>query len=76
MCKGDVYYYARVNLACDIFEVIPLTMRTVESDYCVGIYLETKQAFLFFPSNIGDILFETQEEARLYIKNYKKGVPK
>lgn len=61
--KKDKVYYARVIESSNIFDVLDLTIRTVQDDWFVGIEKRDKQAFLFHKSDIGVRIFLDRDEA-------------
>ena len=73
--KGDKVYYARIIESSNIFDVLDLTIRTVQDDWFVGIEKRDKQAFLFQKSDIGVNVFLDRDEALdkvLYAEKNKK----
>ena len=71
---GNIVYYARVIPQCDIYEVLGLTVRTVDDDgWCVGIDNDgTKQAFPFDKEDVGTLVFFSEKEAEETVKTAKK----
>lgn len=61
--KGDKVYYARIIESSNIFDVLDLTIRTVQDDWFVGIEKRDQQAFLFRKSDIGIRIFLDRDEA-------------
>ena len=61
--KGNKIYYARIIESSNIFDVLDLTIRTVQDDWFVGIEKRDKQAFLFQESDIGIRIFLDRAEA-------------
>ena len=73
--KGDKVYYARIIESSNIFDVLDLTIRTVQDDWFVGIEKRDKQTFLFQKSDIGVNVFLDRDEALdkvLYAEKNKK----
>lgn len=60
--KKDKVFYARIIPNCGIYEVAELTVRTVESDWFVGIEKRDNKAYLLSYSKIGEIVFLNREE--------------
>lgn len=61
--KKDQVFYLRKLPEQDINEILRLTLRTVTNDYFVGIEEKEQHAFLFYYSDIGQIVFMTYGEA-------------
>ena len=71
---GNKVYYARVIPQCDIFEVLKLTVRSVDDDgWCVGVDSDgTKQALPFDKDDVGTLIFYSEKEASEVVKTAKK----
>ena len=71
--KGNSYYYSRI-LGSPIYitEVIQLKIRTIESDYVVGIDVKTSQAFPLQNSDVDERLFEHRDKALKLCKEFDK----
>lgn len=61
--KKDKVYYARIIESSNIFDVLDLTIRTVQDDWFVGIEKRDQQAFMFQNSDIGVRIFLDRDEA-------------
>lgn len=61
--KNDVLFYARILPASGIYDVLELKIRTVESNWFVGIEKRDKQAFLFADTAIDKIIFADRNKA-------------
>ena len=61
--KKDIVYYARVLPESRIFDVLDLTIRTVEENWFVGIDKRDKQAFLFTYDDMDKIVFLNRKDA-------------
>lgn len=61
--KKDKVYYARIIESSNIFDVLDLTVRTVQDDWFVGIEKRDKQAFMFYDSDIGVRVFLDRDKA-------------
>lgn len=76
--KGDVVYYAQCLEPVGVFEVLELTIRTVEDTWFVGIEKKEKQAFFFGLKDMERYIFVDRHEALLTVKeaeyNCKKKV--
>lgn len=71
---GDYMYFARVLRSVDVYEMIPLKIRTVNHDdgWFVGLDSKTKAAYLFQERDIGQNVFFNIEEAQSMVKQAKK----
>lgn len=67
--KKDKVYYARIIESSNIFDVLELTIRTVQDDWFVGIEKRDKQALLFQKSDIGVNIFLDREPALIKVLN-------
>lgn len=67
--KGDKVYYARIIESSNIFDVLDLTIRTVQDDWFVGIEKRDQQAFLFRKSDIEVNVFLDRELALVKVLN-------
>ena len=55
--KKDIVYYARILPSSSIYDVLELSIRTVEKDWFVGIEKRDKQAFLFQTNELNKTVF-------------------
>lgn len=73
--KKDIIYYARILPKSRIFDVLELTVRTVEDTWFVGIDKRNKQAFLFTYTDIDNIIFFNRKDALDKVLNAEKETP-
>lgn len=73
--KKDIIYYARILPKSKIFDVLELTVRTVEDTWFVGIDKRNKQAFLFTYTDIDNIIFFNRKDALDKVLNAEKEAP-
>ena len=66
--KGDVVYYAQCLEQVGVFEILELTVRTVEDNWYVGIEKKEKQAHLFFAKDIDKCIFFDRKDALMTVK--------
>lgn len=66
--KGDVVYYAQCLDSVGVFEILELTVRTVEDGWYVGIEKKEKQAHLFFEKDIDKCIFFDRKDALMTVK--------
>ena len=71
MNVGDKMYYCLVVPNCNIYEVLPIVIRTVQDNWAVGVDVHTKQAYLFGYNMIGSYVFKTQYEAQEAILQFR-----
>ena len=74
--KGMVLYYARILKAVGIYEVSELQIRTVESDYFVGVDKRDKHAYLFSYNNLNKLIFSDRQECLDIVLDAEKNAPK
>ena len=74
--KGTVVYYAQILEQVGVFEVLELTVRTVEDDWYVGIETKEKQAHLFFEKDIGKHIFFHRHDALITVKEAEQSCKK
>ena len=70
MKKGDKVYYCEVVPNCDIYEVLELTIRTVEDGWCVGVDEKSKQAQLFTENMLDKYVFHHRVDAVEALKKF------
>ena len=70
--KDNIVYYARVVPACDIYEVLQLSIRTVKDDWFVGVDTTTRQAYPFDNKDIEVLIFSDKKSAEEIMKAAKK----
>lgn len=61
--RKDIIYYARIIPASSIYDVCELILRTVESNWFVGIDKRDKRAYIFNDSDINKIVFKNRKDA-------------
>lgn len=61
--KKDIVYYTRILPSSNIYDLLELTIRTVEEDWFVGIEKRDKQAFLFYKNEINKTIFTDRDIA-------------
>lgn len=66
--KNDVVFYARILPNSGIYDVLELKIRTVESNWFVGIEKRDKQAFLFADTAIDKMVFADRGKALEIVK--------
>lgn len=74
--KNNVLYYARILPDTDIYEVCELTIRTITTDYFVGIDKYDKHAYLFGLSSIGKEVFCDRKDALYKVTEAEENKPK
>jgi len=70
--KNQIVYYTRIIPKSGIYDVYELKIRTVESNWFVGIEKRDKQAFLFLDKEINKTIFVDRNEALNKIKVAEK----
>jgi hypothetical protein len=68
---GDTVYYCMVVPNCNVYDVLKLTIRTVEDSWAVGVDEHTKQSYLFGYDMIGKYIFTQHYEAQEAILNFR-----
>ncbi len=65
----NIVYYARAIPTCQIYEVIQLKIRTVNDSmkFFVGVDKDSKHAFLFNFSDLGECVFTDREDALNFV---------
>ena len=66
--KGKKLYYARIMDELGIYELIELTIRTVNDDYFVGIDSREKHSYLFGYNSLDKAVFFNKEKALDLVK--------
>ena len=66
--KGDVLYYAQILENVGVFEVLEVTLRTVEDTWMVGVETKEKQAHLFYKKDIDKCIFFNRHDALMTVK--------
>lgn len=66
--KNDVVFYARILPNSGIYDVLELKIRTIESNWFVGIEKRDKQAFLFAYTAIDKMVFADRGKALEIVK--------
>lgn len=61
--RKDIIYYARIIPSSSIYDVCELTLRTVESNWFVGIDKRDKRAYIFNDSDINKVVFKNRKDA-------------
>ena len=67
--RKDIIYYARIIPASSIYDVCELTLRTVESNWFVGIDKRDKRAYIFNDSDINKVVFKNRKDALKKVLN-------
>lgn len=70
--QRDVVYYTRIIPTSGIYDVLELIIRTVETDWFVGIEKRDKQAFLFHDNEINKTVFVDRKEALKVVQEAEK----
>lgn len=68
----DVVYYTRIIPTSGIYDVLELIIRTVETDWFVGIEKRDKQAFLFKDNELNKTVFTDRKKALKVVKEAEK----
>ena len=66
--KKDIVYYTRILPSSNIYDLLELTIRTVEKDWFVGIEKRDKQAFLFQDTELNKTVFTDRKIALEKVK--------
>ena len=66
--KGDVVYYSQCLESCGVFEVLELTLRTVEDTWMVGVETKEKHAHLLYKNDIDKCIFFNRHDALMTVK--------
>lgn len=66
--KNDIVFYARILPNSGIYDVLELKIRTIESNWFVGIEKRDKQAFLFADTAIDKMVFADRGKALEIVK--------
>lgn len=66
--KGMTVYYAQCMPNVGVFDLLELTLRTVEDTWFVGIEKKDKQAFLFSKKDIDKCIFFDRKDALMTVK--------
>lgn len=74
--KGDVVYYSQCLEPVGVFEVLELTIRTVEDSWFVGIEKKEKQALLFSYKDIDRCIFFDRKDALMTVKEAQSNCKK
>ena len=74
--KGDVVYYAQCLEQVGVFEILELTVRTVEDNWYVGIEKKEKQAHLFYTKDIDKHIFFNRHDALMTVKEAESNCKK
>lgn len=61
--KNQIVYYTRIIPSSGIYDLLELKLRTVESNWFVGIEKRDKQAYIFQDSAINQLIFKDREDA-------------
>ena len=70
---GNRVFYARVIPQCDIYEVLSLTVRSVnDKGWCIGVDNDSRQAYPFEKEDEGTFIFFNEKEATAVVKEAKK----
>lgn len=74
--KGDIVYYAQCLEPVGVFEVLELTVRTVEDTWFVGLEKKEKQALLFSYKDIDKCIFFERHDALMTVKEAQSSCKK
>lgn len=66
--KNQIVYYTRIIPSSGIYDILELKLRTIESNWYVGCEKRDKQAYLFYASDIGKIIFVNRDEALVRVQ--------
>lgn len=66
--KKDIVYYTRILPSSNVYDLLEIKIRTVESNWFVGIEKRDKQAFLFHDKDINKTIFKDRKIALEKIK--------
>ena len=66
--KGDVVYYSQCMPNVGVFEVLELTLRTVEDTWFTGVEKKDRQAFLLSKKDIDKCVFFDRKDALMTVK--------
>ena len=66
--EKDVVYYARIIPTSGIYDVLEITVRTVEDTWFTGIEKRDKQVFLFAIEDANKIVFKNRKDALNKVK--------
>ena len=66
--KGTVVYYAQILEPVGTFEVLELTIRTVEDNWFTGVEKKEKQVYLFYTKDIDKCIFFNRKDALMTVK--------
>lgn len=70
--KNSIVYYAQCLEPVGEFEVLELKVRTVKSNWYVGIEKKDKHSYLFYDHDIGKRIFFDRNEALDVVKEAEK----
>ena len=70
--RRDVVYYTRIIPTSGIYDVLELIIRTVETDWFVGLEKRDKQAFLFKDNELNKTVFIDRKEALKVVQEAEK----
>lgn len=76
MQKLEKVYYARCLGRVDIFELLELTVRTVEDTWFSAIDAKTSQAFCFDKEDLGHVVFKERNDALQKVKELEEKLRK
>ena len=68
LMKNQIVYYTRIIPSSGIYDILELKLRTIESNWYVGCEKRDKQAYLFYASDIGKIIFVNRDEALVRVQ--------
>lgn len=74
--KGDVIYYAQCLEPVGVFELLELTVRTVEDTWFVATEKKEKHAFLFGNNSINKTIFFNRKDALMTVKEAEENCQK
>ena len=72
MVEGDIVYYARIMPFCNLYEVCDLHIRTVSTNWFIGIDKHTKHSYLLCIKDINKHVFFNRVDALKKVKEAEK----
>lgn len=70
--KHDILYYARILPHIGYYEVLELSIRTIEDTWFVGTDKRDKHAYLFKYEDIDNVIFFSRKKALEKVKEAEK----
>lgn len=72
MERHETYYWARILPPVDIYEVVDITIRTVEETWFSGSSKKDKRAYIFPISALGETIFKERRDAVILAEEAEK----